>query len=251
MKNEDVFAKGMVESGEEHYDLTPELDHSQYQMIRPYLGREVLEVGAGAGRISKFLLEDKTLAANFMISEPSDHFYKLLVKRFKNYTKVNLSQSETSKLSKEFLAHFDTIFSVDVMEHIEDDLQFLKECSSMIKPTGRIVILVPALQFLYSDLDRNIGHYRRYNKAMIKALANKLDLEIESIYYSNFLGIFASFFFIKLRKLDYQKNESNKNRFIYLQKIYSKYFIPLMNFIERIVPAPLGLNLTCVLKKPN
>ena len=247
----DAYAKGMVESGEEHFDLTPELDQFQYRMIKPYLGKDILEVGAGSGRITRLLLQDALSINQFVASEPSDHFFEQLKKRIRCFDKATLVQGETSDLVRQFPHAFDTIFSVHVLEHVEDDRGFLKDCLGMLKPAGKLITLVPALQFLYSDLDRNIGHYRRYDKKMVRQLVQGLDCNIDKMYYTNFLAIFASLFFFKIRKLDYQKNETNKKRFIRLERIYSSFFIPVIDFMERYISVPVGLNLTFVLENSD
>jgi SAM-dependent methyltransferase len=245
LSKQDAFAKGMVESGDEHFDLTPELDRFQYRMIRPHLGRNILEVGAGPGRIARLLLQDKTLSyERYVVSEPSDHFFEQLQRRVEG---AALVQGVTSDLAKQYARSFDTIFSVHVLEHVEDDRQFVEDCLQMLAPGGKLVILVPALQFLYSELDRQIGHYRRYDKGMIRKLVIGSGCRIEKMYYTNFLAVFASLIMFKLVKLDYQKSTTNKSRFVLLEQLYSRYLIPVIDLMERFLPMPMGLNLTVVI----
>jgi hypothetical protein len=71
---------------------------------------------------------------------------------------------------------------------------------------------------------------------------------VERLFYSNFLGVLASLYFLKVRKLEYQ-SEGKKGKFVFLFKLYDRYFIPVVAFIERIVPVPVGLNLTLILRK--
>jgi SAM-dependent methyltransferase len=171
-------------------------------MIKPYLGRNILEVGAGPGRISRLVLQD---GVPF--------------------------QGETGDLIP--MGPFDTIFSSHVLEHVENDRQFLADCYQMLEPGGRLITLVPALQFLYSDLDRSIGHYRRYDKKMVRALVEGSGFRIQRLYYTNFIAVFASLIFLKLGKLDYQKDSTSKSRFVALERIYSRYFIPMIDLMER------------------
>jgi SAM-dependent methyltransferase len=248
LAKQDIYAKGMVEAGDEHFDLTPELDLFQYRMIRPHLGRNILEVGAGPGRIARLVLQDEGLSYDrYIICEPSDHFFEQLKRRVDAGTNVALTQGVTSELAKQYPRGFDTIFSVHVLEHIEDDRQFVEDCLQMLAPGGKLIILVPALQFLYSELDRQIGHYRRYNKGMMRKLVSGLGCRITKMYYTNFLAVFASLIFFKFGKLDYQKSASSKARFILLERIYSRYFIPVIDLMERYLPMPIGLNLTIVI----
>lgn len=249
LAKQDAYAKGMVASGEEHFDLTPELDQFQYRMIKPHLGKDILEVGAGSGRMTLRLLQDDVAWGRFVVSEPSDYFFAMLRKRVGSFHRVTLVQGVTSDLMQQYPQAFDTIFSVHVLEHVEDDRCFVQDCFAMLRPGGKLVILVPALQFLYSNLDREIGHYRRYDKKMVRRLVHGSDFKIRQLYYTNFLAIFASLIFLKIGKLDHQKSETNKRRFIFLEKIYSKYFIAIIDMMERYIPMPIGLNLTVVLEK--
>lgn len=251
MDKQDAFAKGMVASGEEHFDLTPELDLFQYRMIKQFLGKDILEIGAGPGRIARLLLKDRVPYDSFVISEPSGHFFSQLTERVKSLGQCTLVQGETSDLAKRFPAAFDTIFSVHVLEHVENDKAFVDDCFTMLKPGGKLVTLVPALQFLYSDLDRNIGHYRRYDKKMVRALIGPTSFKLDKLYYTNFLAIFASLLFFKMQKIDYQSSQKKKSQFILLEKLYSRYAIPVIDLMERYLPMPLGLNLTFVVSKPD
>jgi SAM-dependent methyltransferase len=244
----DVYAKGMVHSTEDQHGLTPELDRFQFRLFRRYLGRRMLEAGAGAGRMTELVLEgvdhDELVAL-----EPSDHFIDLLHKRYANNAAVNVVQGTTAEVVEQFRDHFDSVYSVHVMEHIEDDGAFVRECLAMTKPGGAVVILVPALQALYSNLDRNIGHFRRYDKGMIRRVIAGLDVSVEKLQYNNLIGVLASAWFIKFRKLDYQTSTASRGRFFRLYKLYSRFVIPFVSAAERFVAPPLGLNLTVVLRK--
>jgi 2-polyprenyl-3-methyl-5-hydroxy-6-metoxy-1,4-benzoquinol methylase len=209
MHVEDAYAKGMAASGDEHFDLTPELDLFQYRMIKPYVRTDVLEVGAGPGRIARLLMQDNLIYDKYVISEPSDHFFGQLCRRIEApSSKITLTQGDTSDLVKQYAGAFDTIFSVHVLEHVEDDRAFLGD------------------------------------KSMVRRLVQGLDCKLETIYYANFLAIFASLTAFKILRLDYQKSEVSKGRFVFLEKVYSRYFIPIIDLMERNIRFPVALNLT-------
>lgn len=245
----DRYAKGMVEYKEEDIDSTPELDRYQYSLFADDVKGKVLELGAGAGRISRLTAQNRNLT-EMVVSEPSDHFFRLLSKQSFAIPSIEFVQSESSELAAKYPEHFDTVYSVDVMEHIEDDKAYLNQCFELLKPGGACIVLVPALQYLYSSLDKSIGHYRRYDKKMVRRLVEGTGFQIEKMSYNNFVGMLASLYFIKFRKLDYQ-TPTNKKQFVFLARIYSKYFIPFIRWSEKILPVPVGLNLTVVLRKPK
>lgn len=61
-----------------------------------------------------------------------------------------------------------TILYIDVLEHIEDDRAEMQIAASRLAPGGYLVVLSPSFQFLYSEFDRQIGHWRRYTKATLE-----------------------------------------------------------------------------------
>jgi SAM-dependent methyltransferase len=244
----DEFASGMIHWSESEFELTPTLDRWQFELLRPYLGRKILEVGAGAGRITALTAEagahDELLAI-----EPSPHFFSLLQSRAGSLPKTTLMRLETAKLLPDYPAYFDSVYSVHVMEHIEYDRQLLEEMLALTRPGGDVIILVPAVPFLFSELDRNIGHYRRYNKKMIRALIRDLPVEIEHLAYNNFLGVLGSLYFSKIGKINYQKNDTAKKKFFGVYRFFSEHVVPGIRVVEKFVPVPIGLNLTAVLRK--
>lgn len=244
----DAYAKGMIHYGREQLNSTPEYDRFQYSLFRKYVSGLVLEVGAGDGRITALVLAESR-AKEIVALEPSAHFFQLLRARVGSDPRVTLLEQETGAFRPQRPGYFDCTFSVHVMEHIADDRSLVQDMLEMTKPGGVVVLLVPALQWLYSDLDRNIGHFRRYDKKSIRRLVAGLDIRIERLFYSNLIGVAASLYFLKMRKLDYQKSEQNKTKFFRLYHLFSKYAVPVVRVLEGTIPAPLGLNLTIVLRK--
>ena len=84
--------------------------------------------------------------------------------------------------------HIDTIFSLNVLEHIEDDRATLINARHILQPGGRLILVVPAHKQLYGTMDRAIGHYRRYDKKMMGALLDSVGLKLEMSKYLNMPG---------------------------------------------------------------
>jgi len=244
----DHYALGMVHWTENELELTPTLDRWHFELLRPYIGRKVLEVGAGPGRITA-LVADAAQHDELLAIEPSPHFFELLRTHVGAVPGVSLLQTEAARLRSEYANHFDSVYSVHVMEHIADDLGFLEDMLALTRPKGVVIILVPALPFLYSDLDRNVGHFRRYTKRMIRSLVQRLPVEVEHLAYNNLMGAVGSLYFSKLRKINYQKDGAAKRKFFGLYHVFSEYAVPAIRLVEKFVPVPLGLNLTAVLRK--
>ena len=122
---------------------------------------------------------------------------------------------------------FDLIYSSNVLEHIEDDQLALKQINSKLNEDGALIIYVPAFQILYSDLDENSGHYRRYTK---HDLINKLEsagFDIHGVSYMDCIGFFA-WLYIKLKR--YVPNKSAESS----MKAYDRFIFPLSGFLDEL-----------------
>lgn len=247
MNEVDIYTKGMGEFEEREYDATDKLTLFEHSLFGKELGTNVLEVGAGWGRLTS-LVHRKDSPAEYVAIEPSPVLFAKMKSRLSGLPGLDLKSCEVGDLKAEFSGHFDSVFSVHVMEHVEDDRRFVEDSLALLKPGGKLIVLVPALQFLYSDLDKNIGHFRRYDKAMIRTLFSGLDVRMDKLFYSNFLGVLASLYFLKFKKLEYQ-SEGKKQEFTFLVKIYDRYVIPIIAAMERLLPIPVGLNLTVIVTK--
>jgi SAM-dependent methyltransferase len=89
-------------------------------------------------------------------------------------------------------AGFDYLFTLNVLEHIEDDQKTLFEFSQKIKPGGRLLIYVPAFQVLFSSMDRAVGHHRRYSRRDLTAKVKLAGFKIQQAQYVDSLGYIAS-----------------------------------------------------------
>ena len=87
---------------------------------------------------------------------------------------------------------FDTILYIDVLEHIEDDKAELAIAARFLRPNGLLAVLSPAMQFLFSDFDRAIGHFRRYNLESYPHRATPAGMEQVSARYLDTVGLLAS-----------------------------------------------------------
>ena len=165
-----------------------------YRLVRPYLGERVLEVGAGIGNITKHLLERERVIA----TDISDVYMSDLKRMFAAYDHVHvqrfdLMDEETARTIKKTHAP-DSLVSMNVVEHIEDDLSAVINMNRTLSNQDRLVLLLPSHMALYSKLDKNLGHYRRYTKASLRILLEKAGFKVETMRYVNMLGALGWFF---------------------------------------------------------
>ena len=133
--------------------------------IRPWVGDQVLEVGAGLGNLSLKLMPRRTYVASDV--DPLYLAYlQNLFERKRNVTirKMDLTQAGDFEGAKE---SFDTVICLNVVEHVEDDLGALRNLRMVLKSGGVACILVPSGPRLFGSLDDALGHHRRYTKTLL------------------------------------------------------------------------------------
>lgn len=136
----------------------------------------------------------------------------------------------------------DLIYSLNVLEHIDDDLAILKELVSKLKDGGTIKILVPAKMELYSHMDKKVGHFRRYEKKELISLIENANLQLIEYTYFDILGYFASLVY---KYIDNSGDINPKSL-----EIYDKVVFPISTFIDKITSGKLiGKNLMIIARK--
>lgn len=215
------------------------LNSSLYRMIEPFLGKRILEAGCGNGNIASFLKNKELVVA-------VDNDEQML-----NMFKERLSENNNFKIIKFDLADrqitgflrddkIDTVVCINTLEHIENDLAVLNNFYEILEENGKLILLIPALKFLYSSLDEAAGHFRRYSKKEIIHKLNLSNFSIEHISHFNLFGIMGWF----LQGKVFRKRELSGNM-LNLFDSFTNAFI----FIEKSLKIPLGLSLLIVCRK--
>lgn len=160
------------------------------RLIKPYLQGKVLEVGAGIGSTTQHLCDGHQ--QKWLCLEPDPVLYSKLEEKIatEQLPKCCVSVKGTTQ---DLPVHdkYNAIMYIDVIEHIERDADELERAKKLLMPGGYLIILVPAHQSLYSEFDKAIGHYRRYNKRMLLAAAPS-ELTLVKIRYLDSCGLLAS-----------------------------------------------------------
>ena len=122
----------------------------------------VLEVGAGLGGTTPFLMNEKILS--YTAIEPDPELCARLAAEFSGKSSLKVSVSDRTVADLPPGDRFDCITYIDVLEHIEDDCAELEAAAAHLKPAGVIAVLSPAFEALRSPFDDAIGHWRRYTR---------------------------------------------------------------------------------------
>lgn len=210
--------------------------------IAPLLGRSVLEVGAGLGETTRHLYADSI--DSWLCLEPDPEFCRIIEDKIaaKDLPDGCSVLNGTTESLKGREGAFDTILYIDVLEHIEDDRGELLRAAPLLKPDGRVVVLAPAHNFLFSPFDRQIGHFRRYDRAMLRDACPR-ELTIHRMEYLDSVGMLASLanrWFIK---------DSTPN--IKQIALWDRAMVPVSRWIDPLLLHRLGKSLFAVMGKQS
>lgn len=211
--------------------------------FRPFLGKKIVEVGAGTGSFSELILRENP--ETLTLVEPSEMFKALeqnLV-QLETETRLYFHQAIFADVRKEIEAQDkpDSIIYVNVLEHVEDDLAELKMIFETLEKNGRCFIFVPALMALYGEFDRKIGHYRRYSKTEIEDKCRSAGFKILKSKYFDFAGIFPWWIKYKLLRSDSLGSGA--------VSLYDKLVVPLTANLESHLNVPVGKNILIIAEK--
>lgn len=197
--NLDVMSEAHVYNGYLLNNLKKSIDEPQMK---------ILDFGAGKGEFAdkvKFAFP----ACNIMALEPDE---TLLQCSSQVVAKVSLDEIDDDSL--------DLIYSFNVLEHIEKDTEILTQLYDKLVQDGKLVLYVPAFPCLYSEMDKKVGHWRRYTKSELIAKVQQAGFRVVACRYMDGIGWFASWLY-KFNK----NSQGNVNP--RLLKIYDKWVMPL------------------------
>jgi SAM-dependent methyltransferase len=206
-----------------------------FERSRPYLGRSVLDIGAGVGTFTALAVpgRDRVLAA-----EPDPEFAQLLQQRCSAVPNVEVLAAEAADVT--LAEPVDSIICFNVLEHIPDDQGALRRFGELLTPGGRLLLLVPAHPLLFGATDRAVGHERRYRRRPLAALLAGAGFEIEDIRYVNPVGALGWLVSSRLLRSDDVPTGP--------LRLYDR-LVPLLRTLDRLHP-PFGLSLWAVARKP-
>ena len=211
------------------------------KFIERYLKNDVLEVGAGIGETTHSLCDGTQ--KSWVCIEPDAQLTKeMKIKRENGYLPSFIEIITGTLNEMDSNRKFDTIIYIDVIEHIENDVEELKKAAHFLKPNGHIIILVPAHNYLFSKFDKSIGHFRRYNKEMLANTVPKGFQKVD-LRYLDSMGLFASLANKWFLKQDYPKLKQIK--------FWDNYIIPVSKIMDAIAFFSMGKTVVGVWKKTN
>ncbi len=205
------------------------------QLIGPHVSGRILEVGAGRGTYSTYFADRGHLTA----LEPSEVNSAVLRERLKAYPNASVITAALDGAAAP--GSYDTVVLLNVLEHIPDDHQALRDIYEALAPGGKMVLWVPAFEALYGKFDQQIGHYRRYRHNQLLALVHKVGFQQVTTKYTNMPGFFA--WWLVVRVLGKAPTSGR------LASTYDRFAIPVISRVERFVRPPIGQSLLVVAQR--
>lgn len=220
----------------------PNFNKWMYDTLKQFMNGHVLEIGSGIGNISEYVIADNK---SITLSDIAPEYISLLEKKFSKKPQVEAIISldlENINLTKEHSNKanlYDTIFLLNVLEHIDNHELAIQNIYFLLKPGGTIIILVPAYNILFSKMDQLLGHYRRYTTSSLAKLITEKKFKIDKSFYFNLLGI-AGWSWNKV----FNNDEISNNK----MSLYNK-LVPLAKCLDKICINKIGLSAVVVAKK--
>lgn len=154
--------------------------------VAPWVGRRVLEIGAGIGNMASFFLDRERL----VLAEPDPAYRARLTTRFTGRSNVQIVPLRLPAVDPALAAErLDTIICLNVLEHVAEDRAALEGMRRILGRGARVVILVPALPALYGSLDEALGHVRRYTARELRGKIGDAGFRLVHLEYFNMGGV--------------------------------------------------------------
>lgn len=211
------------------------------RLFQPFLGRRILEIGAGIGTMSRRLVA----AADLVVGvEPNPNCLARLEAAMQGEPRFALKPCHLEECDLDELRRqrFDTVYCVNVLEHIHDDRAALATFRDVIEPGGHVLVYVPAIQAAYGPLDAELGHHRRYSKRDLAASFASTGLELRTLRYTNPIGLLGWMFNSHVAKARHH----SLGQVQMFERLIAPWALPL----ERLIPPPIGSSLMAVGRRP-
>lgn len=207
--------------------------------IRPHLGTRVLEIGAGIGNLTTWLLPRE----RYVASDVNSHYLHYLRNSAagKPYLEVARIDLEDPACFAPFVGQFDTVVCLNVLEHVRNPIQSLHNMFTALAPGGRLVLYVPQGRALYSTLDEALQHRCRYDRAMLLEELGCTGFSLERWSHFNRASVVAWWLNGKVLR---------RRNFSRLQLKGFDWMVPLLRRVDRWIPWP-GLGMIAVARRPE
>jgi len=212
----------------------------QYSMLRPHLGPSILEIGCGIGNFTVRLADG---AARVVAIEPDKACLLRSRARVGQRPGVKLLHGRAQDLDDLLDAgeRFDTVLCLNVLEHIDDDARALRDFAARLREGGRLVVQAPAGPWAFGEIDRALGHRRRYSRRRLGGMIREAGLALCETRYFNMVGILGWWWNAKVTRIRRQSDAQIT--------VFDRLIVPVMSRVEGLLSPPFGQSLFAVGEK--
>ena len=210
--------------------------HIKYCLLslKKFISGNIIEIGAGCGSFTRNYYNAKI--KSIVLTEVDIKNINELKIKFSNDANIRILNSSIENIKQKF----DTILYFHVLEHIKDDIREIKNAVKKLNTGGHIIIMVPAHQKVYGNLDKAVGHFRRYEKDFFKN--NLFGLELVNFKYLDAMG----YILYNLNRIFFKKEKFPSKLKIF---IWDKIFTPITVIIDFILNYRLGKCIIAIYRK--
>ena len=201
----------------------------------PYIGDKPLEVGSGIGDYAE---EFGLRGAHVTASEAHPERLIQLHERFAGNPNVAVRELAVPVRDT---GDYSSVVAYNVLEHIPDDVDALRGLAPLLRPQGRLILFVPAFPIAMSELDRRIGHQRRYRRRTLRRAVETAGYDVEVLHHVNSIGLLAWIVVMRLLRGETAAGPG--------LRIYDSLVIPVIRAIESRIRPPFGQSLFIVARK--
>lgn len=234
----------------DHHDAQSRLGHLQayYAWTLDLFGRQfegpAADAGAGMGHFAELL---SRRVRPLLLLEGGEDNLSSLSQRFDDHDGVSIVDCNLTECEEVLRGSgVRSIFTLDVLEHLPDDVEVLRQFHASLPSGGKLYIKVPAMPWLYGPVDEASGHYRRYTRASLARAVTAAGFRIDRCRYMNLAGVLP--YFVKSRILKRQENFSRTFSLKQIQRI--QRVMPFLRVLDRCSGPPVGLSVICVATRP-
>jgi glycosyltransferase involved in cell wall biosynthesis/phospholipid N-methyltransferase len=166
------------------FAAAPRFNRWMADTVRPFVGGQVLEIGAGIGNLTRQLIARRK--RYFATDLETEHLARLQT-RFQHRPNIRIRRCDLTNPADfdEFAGEMDTVVCLNVLEHVADDLLGLANICKALRQGGHAIILVPHGQEIYGRLDEVLGHYRRYSHEELRGKMEQAGFRVQHVLEFN------------------------------------------------------------------
>lgn len=210
-----------------------------YELIKPFLGKKTLELGAGIGNMTEYISQETHVTATDI--DPM-FLEQLRIRTDPSRVQVRYLDISSPQIQNPPNAPFDSVICINLLEHISNDNRALQNMLDLTAPGGRVLMLLPACSSLFGSLDRSFGHHRRYSIGRTRSMARSAGARVMTSRYVNLVGAFGWFLYGRILR---------RNRLPLKETRWFDSLVGPLSKLESRLRLPFGQSVFMVLEKPN